>query len=132
VILLDTHIWLWWLIGDGRLKQHERQALDKLAASNKLCISWTTLWETELLERKKRISLLPDFRSWAQKATERSFMTVLAVDLDVLIAQRALPGSFHADPADRLITATALLTGYELATYDVRIRNSATCRIWNT
>jgi len=130
VVLLDTHIWLWWLLGDGNLKQHERKALHKLAAKKKLCISWTTLWEAELLERKERITLLPDFQSWILKATDPSFLTVLPVDLDVILAQRRLPGSFHADPADRLIAATALLSGYELATYDGRIRDSESCKIW--
>ncbi len=130
MVLLDTHIWLWWLLGDGSLKQREREALDDLAADRMLCISWTTLWETELLERKNRITLLPGFQNWIQKATDPSFLTVLPVDLDVLLAQRRLPGSFHADPADRLITATALLSGYELATYDSRILESNACKIW--
>lgn len=130
MVLLDTHIWLWWLLGDGSMKQREREALDDLAANKMLCISWTTLWETELLERKNRITLLPGFQNWIQKATDSSFLTVLPVDLDVLLAQRRLPGSFHADPADRLITATALLSGYELATYDSRILESNACKIW--
>jgi PIN domain nuclease of toxin-antitoxin system len=131
MVLLDTHIWLWWLLGDGSLKQSERKALDQLASNRKLCISWTTLWETEMLERKGRITLLPDFEGWVQDATHKSFMTVLAADMDLILAQQKLPDSFHGDPADRLITTTAILSGYALATYDQRIRKAEVCTIWN-
>ncbi|MCC5906098.1 MAG: type II toxin-antitoxin system VapC family toxin [Balneolaceae bacterium] len=131
MVLLDTHIWLWWLLGDGALRKKERLALDKLAESRNLCISWTTLWETEMLERKARITLLPDFQSWITQATNEAFLTVLAVDLDVILTQRNLPESFHADPADRLIVATAMLSGYPLVTHDQRIRNSGVCQIWD-
>lgn len=131
MVLLDTHIWLWWLLGDGNLKPREREAFDELANNGKLCISWITLWETELLERKERIILTPGFSTWIQKATDPAFLTILPVDLDVLIAQRKLPDSFHADPADRLITATGMLSGYDLATHDRRIIESKSCKIWS-
>ncbi len=131
MVLLDTHIWLWWLLGDGSLKNSERLALDRLASNQKLCISWTTIWETEILERKGRISLLPDFSAWIKAATEKEIVQVLPVDLEVILTQRQLPQSFHSDPADRLITATAILSGFELATHDQRILDADVCSIWN-
>jgi len=131
MVLLDTHIWLWWLLEDGGLKKKERLSLDRLAENRNLCISWATLWETEILERKGRISLLPDFSAWVKKATQKEIVHVLPVDLDVILTQRSLPESFHSDPADRLITATAILSGFELATYNHRIIEAKVCKIWN-
>lgn len=131
MVLLDTHIWLWWLLEDGGLKKKERLSLDRLAENRNLCISWATLWETEILERKGRISLLPDFSAWVKKATQKEIVHVLPVDLDVILTQRSLPESFHSDPADRLITATAILSGFELATYNHRIIEAEVCKIWN-
>ncbi len=131
MILLDTHIWLWWLLGDGNLSSSERESLNSKAENQKLCISWVTIWETEMLERKQRISLEPDFQSWILHATRPEIITILPVDLAVVIAQRELPDSFHADPADRLITATSLLADYPLATHDGRIQSSKACEIWN-
>ncbi|MEX0661849.1 MAG: type II toxin-antitoxin system VapC family toxin [Balneolaceae bacterium] len=132
VILLDTHIWLWWLLGDGGLSNKERLALDQLAESNLLAISWVTIWETEMLERKGRIQLLPDFQTWIKAATKPEIITLLSADTEVVLAQRQLPESFHGDPADRLITATSLLSGYELATHDQRIVESGACMIWES
>ncbi len=130
MVLLDTHIWLWWLLGDGGLSKKERDALDNLAKSNLLSISWVTIWETEMLERKGRIQLLPDIHTWIRLATKPEMITLLLADTDVVLAQRQLPEAFHGDPADRLITATSLLSGYELATHDQRIVESGVCAIW--
>ncbi len=132
MVLLDTHIWLWWLLGDGALSDKEGDALDKLAASNKLAISWVSIWETEMLERKVRIQLLPDFQSWIRAATNPEIIILLSADTEVVLAQRQLPESFHGDPADRLIAATSLLSGYELATHDQRIVESRVCEIWKS
>lgn len=130
MILLDTHIWLWWLLGDGNLSPNEREKLDLKAANQELCISWVTIWETEILERKQRIALQPDFQTWTREATNPEFMIILPVDIEVVIAQRNLPDNFHTDPADRLITATSLLSDYPLATHDGRIQESGVCKIW--
>lgn len=131
MILMDTHIWLWWLLGDGALQDNEREKLDELAAQQQLAISWASVWETEILESKGRIRLTPDFETWILRAADRSVCRVYPVDLDVVIAQRWLPPSFHQDPADRLITATAMLAECPLATHDQRIRSSAAVTIWN-
>lgn len=130
MILLDTHIWLWWLLGDGALKLSERDALDKLAHSKELSVSWVSIWETEILERKGRINLEPDFTSWIRAAVHPDICKVLPVDTAVVSAQRLLPETFHPDPADRLITATALLSAYPLFTKDNRIIDSGVVDIW--
>lgn len=129
MILLDTHIWLWWLLGDGSLSDAEGRELNRLADRRELSISWTTLWETEMLERKGRITLLPDLESWFRKAADTDFIRILPVDTRLIIAERDLPEDFHADPADRLIVATSVLSGYPLATYDRKIRESGACEI---
>lgn len=132
MILLDTHIWLWWLLGDGNLKEAERINLDQLAEKRQLSISWVTIWETEMLERKGRIELLPDINSWLKVAAQPNVVSVLPADTELVLAQRNLPESFHGDPADRLITATSMLSGYPLATHDRRIIDSGACTIWDS
>ncbi|MCG2588102.1 type II toxin-antitoxin system VapC family toxin [Rhodohalobacter sulfatireducens] len=128
--MLDTHIWLWWLLGDGNLSSQEMKGLDIKASKQELSISWVTIWETEMLERKQRISLQPNFQTWIREATNPLFISILPVDIDVVLAQRNLPTDFPADPADRLITATSLLAKYPLATHDRRILESQPCEIW--
>lgn len=131
MVILDTHIWLWWLLGDGSLRSMEREALNELALKGNLAISWVSVWETEMLEKKGRVRLLPDFQTWIAKATTPEMVMVLPADIAVVLAQRDLPESFHGDPADRLIAASSLLSGYPLATYDQKIVKSGVCEIWS-
>lgn len=130
MVLLDTHIWLWWLLGDGNLDSTEREALDLLAEKRQISISWVSVWETEMLERKGRITLLPNITDWMHTASQPEVSNILPVDVSVVLAQRELPETFHADPADRLIAATSMLSGYPLATQDRKIRGSDCCKIW--
>lgn len=134
MVLLDTHIWLWWLLGDGPLTTRERDRLDTLAEKSAITLSWVSIWETEMLERKGRIILQPDLSTWVDRATDRSFCTVLPVDTELVLAQRLLPNSFHGDPADRLIATTAILAGIPLATHDSRILSTEVdeLRFWMT
>lgn len=130
MVLLDTHVWLWWLLGDGRLANKHRQSLDDLAEHAQVAVSWVSVWETEMLERKGRIQLLPDFATWTRQATDASFIQLWPVDLELVICQRRLPDFFHPDPADRLITCSALLAQVPLATFDQKIIDADLVPIW--
>ena len=46
------------------------------------------------------------------------------------LALDSLPASFHGDPADRLIVATARAHALPLATHDTAIRRSRTVKLW--
>src|SRR5690625_2364915 len=132
MILLDTHIWLWWLLGDGNLSRSDIDGVGRLAVNRLSTVTWVSVWDNEMLERKDRIRLEPNFSEWIKKAANPDFLTILPVDTEVIIAQRTLPESFHADPADRLLVATAILSGYPFATYDSAIIQSEVCSIWAT
>jgi len=54
--LLDTHIWIWWLLGSDRLSARERQALDQLARDGNAYLSAMSLWEAQMLHSKGRLS----------------------------------------------------------------------------
>lgn len=131
MVILDTHVWLWWLLGDGALKSFERKTLDGLAERGEISISWVTIWETEMLERKGRIALEPNIFEWMEIATTPEVSKIIPVNTAVVLAQRKLPKSFHTDPADRLITSTSMLTEYPLVTYDRRILEADCCNIWS-
>ncbi len=130
MIILDTHIWLWWLSENNQLSDGELTALDRLALQSALYISWVNVWELEILERKGKIALEGGFEQWVSTKLDTPGFNVLPVTVEVILAQRQLPDSFHADPADRLITATSIQYGYPLATKDQKIIDSGACEIW--
>lgn len=109
MILLDTHVWLWWLLGEGSLSEEESKTLDEHASRKEIAISSASIWEAEMLQRKGVIRLEPSFNTWISMATQNGVCTVISIDKDVILAQEKLPQDFPDDPADRLIVATALM-----------------------
>ncbi|MEK0195553.1 type II toxin-antitoxin system VapC family toxin [Microcoleus anatoxicus] len=112
---MDTHIWLWYLLGDPRLSRSLQTAI---ADSNtELWLSPISIWETLILAEKGRISLQPDPVTWVNLALKTLETREAQMNHSIAILSReiALP---HQDPADRFISATAIYYGLILATVD--------------
>jgi PIN domain nuclease of toxin-antitoxin system len=129
-VLLDTHVWAWWSLGDARLTARERDALDHLAARRELRLCAISLWEAQMAAAKGRLRLLDPFEAWLRAAAAPDVVEILAIDIRVALALNGLPASLPNDPADRLIAATARAHALPLATHDRVIRRSRAIRIW--
>lgn len=129
-VLLDTHIWIWWLTGDASLSASERNSLDAEAVRKGCRLSSISLWEAQMLRAKRRLRLPLPFEAWLTQATDPRILTVLPMDVKVIATLDKLPSSFHGDPADRMIAATAKAYSLPLATRDDRIRRSRVAKLW--
>ncbi len=131
-LLLDTHIWLWWLLGQPELASREREALDALAsAGTPPGLSAISLWEAQMLTGKGRLELDSPLTHWLPVAGAPETVTLLPLDVDVILALDGLPKSFHGDPADRIIVATARAHAIPLLTRDTNIRRSRAAKSWH-
>ncbi len=130
-VLLDTHIWIWWLTGQDRLSSSQRIGLDSLALREVPRISAISLWEAQMLHARGRLVLRVPFETWVLEASASRIVEVLPLDVSVILALDRLPASFAGDPADRIIVATARSSGLELATQDERIRRSRLVGVWS-
>lgn len=128
--LLDTHVWLWWLLGSSHLSVRERTALDRIGGRGAIRIAAVSLWEAQMLHAKGRLTLDRAFDVWIREAAAAGVAEVVPLDVDVVIALSRLPATFHGDPADRLIVATARAHSLPLATHDRAIRKSRVARLW--
>ena len=119
-LLLDTHIWLWYLLGNDRLSVELKAVIaDPLT---ELWLSPISIWETIILAEKERISLRPDVSSWINLSLKNleTREAVLNNEIAILSRQIKLP---HQDPADRFIAATAIFYELTLATVDRNLLN---------
>jgi len=123
-------MWLWWLLGSDRLPTRERHALDRLASRAQLRLAAVSLWEAQMLYAKRRLVLDRPFDVWIREAASAAVIEIAPLDVEIVIALDGLPASFHGDPADRLIVATARAHRIPLATHDRVIRRSRTAMIW--
>jgi PIN domain nuclease of toxin-antitoxin system len=115
-LLLDTHIWLWALAEPTQLGRRLRQELK--SEENELWLSPVSTWEALLLNRKGRIRLHGDLRTWLAAATAPFKEAPLTHE--IVLAAHALPLP-HPDPADRFLAATAQVLGLTLVTADARL-----------
>lgn len=121
-LLLDTHIWLWWLTGHERLAGAGcRPPIERAEAGGRLAISAITLWETLLLHDVGRLDLGAEPRRWLAEARASFSVTVVPIGELEAIESRLLPGDIHRDPADRFIVATARTHRRTLVTADARL-----------
>lgn len=124
-VVIDSHIWIWWLTGQDELSLKNRARLDGLAKRRiPPFLSAISLWEAQMLFRKGRLTLDMDFDRWLTQATDPEVIRLLPLDTSVILALDRLPTSFHGDPADRIIVATAKAHALPLMTEDKAIRRS--------
>jgi PIN domain nuclease of toxin-antitoxin system len=120
VILLDTHIWVWWANDSDRLS-FQQKALIELHRSEGLGVSVISCWEVCKLVEKGRLRLQADVIKWIETATTLPGVVILPLTPPMTIESIRLPPPFHADPADQLIVATARILGVQLLTADRRL-----------
>jgi PIN domain nuclease of toxin-antitoxin system len=129
--LLDTHAWLWWLDGSGRLTSRTRARLDAYPDADRPALCAISLWEMALLVELGRVRLRQGFDEWIDVAAASGTVRVLDVTPAIAKELLHLPRSFHRDPADRLIVATARALDLAVLTDDGPIRQSRLVRLWH-
>lgn len=121
MIVLDTHAWIWWASNPERLSRRAKKAVDSAVEHKAIFISSISAWEVALLVAKNRLKLSMDGADWIAKSERLPFVNFVPVDNAIAIKSVALPEPFHADPADRIIIATAITMGVPVVTKDERI-----------
>jgi PIN domain nuclease of toxin-antitoxin system len=131
MIVLDTHAWVWWVSNPEMLSDTARQVVDDGARRRELFISTISSWEVAMLVEKERLSLALDVRDWISRSEALPFVTFVPLSTAIAVESVRLPGFPHADPADRIIVATALSLGARLVTKDEKLLQYGPARaVW--
>lgn len=117
-LLLDTCAAMF-LLANEPMAKAANEAIDKsVDASAPLYVSPITAWEVGMLSRKGwyRSSFSP--QRWLARLRALPGIRICELTSDILMVSSFLPGSFHKDPADRIIAATAREFGHTVMTRD--------------
>lgn len=120
MILLDTHAWWWALSEPERLSDKAAQVINSVPR-DQLAVAGISLWELSLLFSRQKISLNISPEEWFEAALD--CVRLLTLTPEIALEAYRLPGSFHKDPADRIIVSTARRLDCTLVTRDDAIRN---------
>ena len=117
--LLDTHIWIW--IASAIPHKIARNVLASIEAASQMdlvYLSAISIWEAAMLDVKKKVLFSPDIRVWVDRALIASGVHLVPLSTDISIASTRLREMKSADPADRIIVATARDLNATLVTCD--------------
>ena len=114
MILMDTHIWIRWLLPNDPLPP---SIIDLIETANSLAVSSISCWEIVLLEKFHRIELPLSVDDWLKEALVGSDVTALPINETVACLAGQLP-YHHKDPADRFIIATSIINNIKLISLD--------------
>jgi PIN domain nuclease of toxin-antitoxin system len=118
MVVIDTHVWLWWLHDPARLSRSARTRLAREEKKGEIVVSAISVWEIAVKLQLGKLTLPMDIHAWFDRAASYPSTHVEPVTPRDGIESTLLPGSFHKDPADRLIIALARRHGVPLITRD--------------
>lgn len=120
MIVLDTHIWVWWVHEDEQLTQAQREVITA-NETDLIGVSVISCWEIAKLVEYGRLELPCSLEEWFEQALSYPGVQLLTLTPEIAIESTQLPGEFHRDPADQIIVATARVYGCPLVTSDDKI-----------
>jgi len=120
MILLDTHVWVWWVHGDERLTANQLEII-QANETDTIGVSAISCWEIAKFVERGRLELPVPLEEWFEQALGYPGIRILELTPEIAVESTRLPGEFHRDPADQIIVATARILKCSLVTSDERI-----------
>jgi len=119
MIILDTHIWIWWVSNNSRLNPTQESHIAQ-HQSDGLGISIISCWEIAKAVETKGLQLTLPVEDWLNSAIAYPGIQLLPLTLAIVVESTRLQG-FHRDPGDQFIVATSRIYDVPLLTADAKI-----------
>ena len=116
--LLDTHVFVWWIMDDPRLSTRATELISSDSAE--LLFSAASAWEIAVKAALGKLELDGDLGRFVPEQLETNHIQVLPIQLDHALKVASLP-LHHRDPFDRLLVAQCQVEGIPLITGDEQI-----------
>ncbi len=114
-LLLDTHILLWWFMGDRRLSKDLATLIG--SADSDVAVSAASMWETTIKRMLGRIDVnLEELKA----SIAADGFSELPLRFSHSLKLEGLP-RLHDDPFDRILIAQSIAEGRQLVTKDAEI-----------
>lgn len=126
-ILLDTHAFIWWAVGDARLS---KAAADAIAdPENGVFLSSASVWEIIIKSRLGKLILPEPVEQFIPRELATSHIAALSITHAHALRVSQLP-DLHNDPFDRMLIAQALAETMTIASRDENVRRYPVATLW--
>lgn len=119
MIVIDTHILIWFLSEDAKLDKRDVTKLIQAQQNAQVALSSISIWELAMMNKHNKLVLTKPFDSWLEEALEG--IKIIDINPAISIDSVRLPNCEHKDPADRFIISTARIYNAKLMTRDSKI-----------
>jgi PIN domain nuclease of toxin-antitoxin system len=122
LIVLDTHVLVWWVNGSPALKARARREIQGAVARGPAQASTISAFEIRTAVRRGRLDLGIPVEQWLADLAALPELRFQPVTTEIAVLAGSFGKDAPGDPADRLIAATALALKAKLVTADARLR----------
>lgn len=122
MIVLDTHVLVWWVNGSSALKARARREISAAIANGAVHASTISVFEIRTAVRRGRLDLGVPVEQWFADLAALPELRFQPVTAEIAVLAGSFGKDAPGDPADRLIAATALALKAKLVTADARLR----------
>jgi PIN domain nuclease of toxin-antitoxin system len=126
-VLLDTHAFLWFIMGSDRLSVPVRAVIED--AGNQKLVSMASLWEMSIKVSLGRLALAEPFDVLIPAQIHDSGFEILPILLEHVTAVSNLP-MHHGDPFDRMLIAQGLVGRMPIVTVDAAFKGYPVQTLW--
>ncbi len=117
-ILLDTHVWLWWVSNPSRIKSETLNLISN--PDNSIYLSAASALEIAIKVRLGKLQIPDPIFQFVFSRMKRDNILELPITINHSLFVSTLP-PHHRDPFDRLLVAQAVCEGLTLLTADEKI-----------
>ncbi|MFZ5797694.1 MAG: type II toxin-antitoxin system VapC family toxin [Thermodesulfobacteriota bacterium] len=114
-LLLDTHVFLWWVTDDANLTAATRRAIAD--PNNECCLSMVSCWEMAIKSSLGKLRLAKSVERFVTEQLAANSFALLPIELRHAARNEKLP-FHHRDPFDRLLIAQAMVEKITIVTAD--------------
>jgi PIN domain nuclease of toxin-antitoxin system len=126
-ILLDTHAFLWFIMGSADLGAGARAAIED--QHNETLLSMASLWEIAIKVSIRKLTLSEPMETLIPAQVEQNGFAILSIKLEHVTIVSKLP-FHHRDPFDRLLAAQCITEDIALVTTDSAFEKYGVRRVW--
>jgi PIN domain nuclease of toxin-antitoxin system len=120
MIILDTHIWVWWVHNYEQLTQTQVAVIEANEV-DVIGVSAISCWEIAKLVEYGRLELPCPTIEWFHQALSYPGIRLLGLTPEIAVESTQLPSEFHRDPADQIIVSIAKVHDCPLVTSDTNL-----------
>ncbi|MBI3041365.1 MAG: type II toxin-antitoxin system VapC family toxin [Betaproteobacteria bacterium] len=124
MVVLDTHVLIHDALAPARLSRRAKRLLN----TESLACSDISLWEIGMLVSKGRVTVETQVESFLEDIIRARNLRVLEISPRIAALAQSTEFS-HADPADRIIAATAIAHRARLLSADARLKRLASIEV---